>query len=475
MKKEILLKLLEIIAIILLAYISNGHDIFPFVLTYIIYLIETSCFKYIDYKELFRKNLLYEYKCSKNKLFKKTCFYLVRYNLFFIFITIVVGYLSEKLLQINNIGLIFVVMSITIVFEPIVYMIKEYLEVSGYKKIPDKIVFVYKILDIILFLIISLVIFKIIKTNSILLLTLLYLSKILSFIIILYILFQLCYKKNKETFHKNTNDNDKIVKVLKKDQAKSIISIIKYSYIYLSIIILYCTLKYKYGFSYIAVVNKLTNIYFYDIILIVLMSLLVGYLGNKNNKFVLEFKNILNISIIITVIFSLLGGSFIYLIYNRYDNVVFLIFLGLNFIIYDYVCNYVIKYRNFKYLILSLMIGIGIKLISSYSLMLSFSRMGYDIINGEMLSSVLGLFISILFILIFIIRKEKISISKLIEMIMTVVNEGILLALILIVVSIFIPLTINSKLKSLIIILIYLIISYIILKVKKQFYKEEGN
>ena len=68
-----------------------------------------------------------------------------------------------------------------------------------------------------------------------------------------------------------------IIDILSRNNNASIINIIKYSYFYISIVILYFLLKNRYGYSYLNTSNVINNNYLYASLLIVILLFIINY------------------------------------------------------------------------------------------------------------------------------------------------------------------------------------------------------
>ena len=147
-------------------------------------------------------------------------------------------------------------------------------------------------------IIISIVTLRLTKLPIHISISLLYLSKIIAFISIIIIIYLILKKQNikiektKENILKYKNE---IKEILTNNNHKSIINIIKNSYYYISIIILYMILSTKYSYSINHVTEVLTFIYLFAITIIDFITNIVISITKNNDKKINIISHILNI------------------------------------------------------------------------------------------------------------------------------------------------------------------------------------
>ena len=185
-KKEFILKTLKLLSIIILYYIIGKKNIFLYVLSITLYNIFTSCFNHISIKENLSK---IETKKSKYKLFKLLLLVMTIISFLFLLLSIFISDFLSIFLNINNITLIFIFEGLSIITKPLVKLLSEYLQNIKNNYNYNKLINIFNILDNVLLLIIALFTFRILKLKENIAISLLYLSKILSTIIILLILY----------------------------------------------------------------------------------------------------------------------------------------------------------------------------------------------------------------------------------------------------------------------------------------------
>ena len=459
-----ILNTLNVLQIIILYYIVGTKSLFLYTLSLSLYNIFISCFNHISIKDTLKK-LRTNY--TKTKLFKLLTLVICVISLVFLLLSILSSDIISLLLKINNILPVFIMEGIAIFTRPFISVLSEYLENTTNKHI--NIITIYNVLDKILLLLISLFVFRIFKLNNIISISLLYLSKILATLIIVIYLYttkKINFKVN--DVNKDNLDYKKEIKyILANNSHLSIIKIVKYSYYYISVIILYLALSTRYNYKIGDIENIITFTYFYGLVLINYIMYIVKEATREKNeidKLYNSFKVILTFSIILSIISPLICK----VIFNDpsksiyFTMIIFLaIFILLCDITYDEIKNKIITY-------ISLSVGLLFKIILVIPLINSFYRMGYDLLYGDITSTIIGMFLSTIINYIYMRNKSK-NKEKYFPKILDILYENIILAIILILVEFIIPIDTANYFKSLGLIFIYLTISitYINLKNKK--------
>lgn len=123
--------------------------------------------------------------------------------------------------------------------------------------------------------------------------------------------------------------------------------------------------------------------------------------------------------------------------------------------------------KNKKIIYISLSVGLIVKLILIIPLINSFYRVGYNLIYGDITSTIIGLLITTIINFIYIQNKEPQKEKKL-EKILKTLYENILLCIILTICQFVIPIKTDNYFKSLILLIIYLLISIMFIKLKDK-------
>ena len=467
--KNMFIKLLQLIMIIFLYYISGKRNLFIYASTLCLYNIYLSCFSHITLKDTYKK-ITIDY--SKLKILKYIIINITIVNLIFIILSILISDTINIFLKIENTFLPYLIMSLSVITEPITKVLSEYLGSYNKSKLINNLLNLYYIIEIGLLLIISIFTLKIIKMPLYISISLLYLSKIISFIIILIIMYINLKKENiklkKIDEEKKINYKKEIKEILKNNSEKSVANIVKNSYYYISMIILYAVLKSRYNYNTELIEKDLTFIYLYGISLI---NFIIDIIKNvsKNNKNEGVIKSIYTIfehAITTTIIISITSPLICKIIFNNQNNSIYLMmlsFLSIFILLHDTTNEHI---KSKKIIYISLIIGIISKLILTIPLINSFYRMGYNLIYGDIISTILSISMSISINYIYIKSRNKNE--KALERILAILYESILLCIILVILQFIIPIKTNNYIKTLITLSLYIATSITFIKLKKK-------
>ena len=444
--------LLGIIYILLLYYLVNNELKLIITMNFSISLLLYSIFSTTSIKDI-----LNNYKYNKNKLL----LYLI---LTIILLTIpisILSYLEGNILNINNLNITNLLCTIFISINIIIKIIKEYQSNSK----------IYNIYYILLLLInIILLIIQKTKYNIIYL----YITSITLFIIIFILLYILKLRKNKNNIKHNYLKDIKSILVTNKQQV--LINIINTSYIYISTIILYYILTNKYINNNTNII--LSNTYFFGIIFINILYKIIEKnikIDNINNYNIIINK-ILNISLIICIPLMIISYPLSKVIYNSNYNILFpLIILLFFYIIYNTILNISINNISNKKINISMLSGLLIKIIFEIPLINSTYRMGYDITLGSILSTSLGLLITIILLTIFITKKYKINLLNNFNNILNIIYTNIIYLLILVLFTLIVKVDNTKYYINILVIIFYIFISIIFNIIKNKLNKRNAN
>ena len=459
-------KTIKLLTIILLYYIVGSKNLFLYVLSLSLYEILTASFNHLSFKE--RLNEIDNLQ-EKDKLYHVTIVGIVVISMIYLLLSIVISNVINILLGIDNILLIFVFMGLSTVVSPLVKVITDYYENITKNAKYVKIINIYYLFDNILFLIIGLLVFKIFNLSENIAVSLLYLAKIISGSFI--ILFIYSVNKGKNNYEKDLekiNYFREIKKVFVCDGYKRMIVAVKKSYYYVSIIILYLVLSTRYGYKGDEVETIITFVYFYALNII---NYLVYIVKNFNkdllvhmsaiNKIYSNFKIMLSLVIFFGIISpitcKLLFCDDSYAIYLTMMNIM-AIFLLLYDITYESI-------KNKKVIYISLIVGFISKLILIIPLINSFYRMGYNLVYGDVLSTSIGMFLSIIVNYIYIVNTTH-SQEKYFDKVLKILFDNIVFCIILVLVQFVIPMNTDNYFKTLGLLFLYLIFVYVVIKIK---------
>lgn len=468
--KTIIIKIIQFLFLLMLLHIYGDNSLFLYLITLSLYNIYLSCFSHITLKETYQK---IDCQYSKSKILKYVAINIIIICSLFIISSILISDAISISLNIENTFLPYLMMSLSIATEPLVKILSEYLASCDKPKLSSAILTMYYILESFLLLIIGVLTIKVIKLPIYISISLLYLSKIFGFIIVLIIVY-VSFKKSKTTLEKSKekiriNYKKEVKEILMNNSTKSIINIIKNGYYYISIILLYMVLSTRYSYNIDIIEKDLTFVYLYGITIVSIISDIVLFLNKSNykkeniiNYIYTIFKKILTVTIIFGIT-SPLVCKIIFGISDNYMYLMILIFLSIFIALFDATYEHI---KNKKIIYISLIFGIISKLILTVPLINSFYRMGYNLIYGDITSTMVSMFVSIVINYIYI--KAKNPKEKTLEKILTTLYESLLLCIILVLLQFVIPIKTDNYLKSLILLCIYVFISIIFIKIKKK-------
>lgn len=459
--------------ILLLFYLLKDTNTLPLTISFCMYILYSSIFSTTNIKNVIEEFQTKKYYYSRDKVFK----YSIVAVLLLGTLLLGVSYLVGSVIDIDNLNIINIFMTISLLSNIILKMIRDYLEVIGYKKISTNLINIYLVGVLIIEIILSILLFKVFHLNNYINIILLYSVNTIVFIIITILLYILISKRAKKIVktREETKINyfNKIKKIIISNQIETIFNITKGTYIYISVIILYYVLINKYNYSYHLTDTLITSTYFYGLIIIYLIYnsikkfINIDYTNikeNFNNNINKIIKTTLNICILLTIISIpidniLFGGN-----YNILLGLIPLLFF---YILYNYIININIKYSKEKTNIIILLIGLLAKIIFELPLINAVYRMGYSLTLGSILSTVIGLIISIIIGLIFIKNKFKLNLLNNFNNILNIIYESMIYALLLVVFTLIVKVDKVGIIKNILVIIFYLFITVLFHIIKR--------
>ena len=466
-KKTLIFRTIDLISVIILYYIVGNKSIFLYVLTLSLYNIFLSCFDHISIKESF-KNI--KTTKSKQKIFKYLLLIITVISFFFLLLSILINDVISIFLKINNALPVFIIMGISIITRPVIKILSEYLENTTNNKNYGLLIDIYDIIDKIILLVIGIFCFRLLKSSGV---AVLYLSKIFSFMSIIYLLYftrNIRKNYNYVPLEDKINYRKEIKQILKYNSNKSIIKVVNNSYYYISIVIVYFVLSTRYQYKINEIEMAITFTYFYALTIVNYIIFLVRLLTDKLPKEIdaidrlyAGFKTILTIMIVLSII-SPLTSKLIFLTSSKSIYLVMTNFMAIFILLYEMTFSFV---KNRKVVNISLIIGIFMKIILIIPLINAFYRMGYNLMYGDMLSTMIAMLISVIINYIHLRNKDK-NDKKYFEKILNILYDNIILAIILILIQFIIPMDTNDYLRTLGMTLVYLVISIIYIKLKNK-------
>ncbi len=474
MKKKYLygLRALNLVALIILYYIVGSSSIFLYVMTLSLYNIFLACFNDISITKVL--NTLNTEK-AKHKVFKSIMLIVATISMLFLLLSVVISDVVGITLKMNNTLMVFVFMGLTIITEPFMKLTSEYLTSARDNKYYKLVIHGYRVIEKVLLLIVALLIFRVFKVDNTLANALLYVPKILSCLIMTYIVFI----RNKEVQRKpiiilkeQITTKEIYKEVFRDTLSKSIKNIVKNTYYYISIIILYYVLKARYNYVEIDLEIPITFIYFYGLSITNYLVDLVKDLNKilpKENAVIVKIYTNFKLMLTIAIVFGIISPLICKVIFNNPSFGLYLmmtnfmaIFILLYDITYESILNKKVKYG-------SLLLGFLSKLVLVIPLIDGFYRMGFNLVFGDIISTIIAMFISVLINYIYIKAITKAKTNHFAK-VLNALYENIILCIILILLEFIIPIDTNNYFKAIGLIILYIAISllFIILKKKKK-------
>jgi len=268
------------------------------------------------------------------------------------------------------------------------------------------------------------------------------------------------------------------------------VGVIKYSYLYISIIVLYFILKNRYGYNYLKVSDVINNCYFYAIGLINVMLFIISYIESdridkiKENisKKRYEFVNLddyiirlFKILLTVIVVFSIISDAVWTFIFNNDNGYILFMFsnLGVFYIMYSIIVKLSIGNVSDKKMYIALISGLIVKVILVVPLISSLYRMGYNLLYGDMLSSLIAYLVVIILLIINNCKKCRVDFIKKFDKILNIIYYNIILCVILLLFSLVVPVKVNGRVEGLKVVIIYLFVSLIYIIIRKKIDKNE--
>lgn len=492
--KEIIKKnmylLIMIIILILVKFLLKDNNIYYFMLSFSAFLIFVSSFSHVNITTKLLELEEKEYKYSQWKLFCLTLGMILIINIVYIFLINLINIILNSSEYFINFKYVFLSMGFTIFIIPFINILKQYLYVNDNKKISNLLVKLFYCIWIISVIIVILLNYKI-KLEMYIINIVIYLLAFISFIISLSLILLLVKDKSIFSFKllKKRGENKLILKnyiyeVFCNNISYSIKRIVYISYYYISIIFVYYVIFYRYHYKYTDTINIITNTYFYNFLLVMFFVLifLVKYrkeIIDVKNKMIMKkcekvgidklFINISRIIFPITLLLCILSKPILILIFNNDNANIFMFFVWIvPFIVIYLVCMFLVENScSKKKFYITLFSGLFVKIILTIPLINSFYRMGYNLIYGDILSNIIGFFVSFIIGIIYLNNKFEVDFTSSFEKILNIIYENIILCLVLVLSSIIIPLNSFSRLESIGIIIIYISIFLLYFIIKK--------
>lgn len=493
-KKNIIIYIICLSIIFPMSFFLKDVDIFPLAITFSLYIIFISSFKHINI--ITSTQLLKEkehfYICKK--IFKNIIKRILITNSIMLVIIYLLSILTSKILEIKLMPL-FLIMGISIWIIPVLKLIDDYLTIINYQKYKFSILNIFIISYTSYLLLSSILIDKILILKSIINNIILFSGVPICGIIIIIITIMKINKKNlKHNMNNipikevNAINSLKLTKqIIKNNMYISIISIIKNSYLYLSIVYVYYILKNTYKYSIDSINSIIVNTYLYGFVIVIIMTIGILYLiikkyQKEDNSIINDVNNIYNkillilLPVIITIV--LLSNVIWTLLFDTSKYSYILIGVGIYtffLTIYIITIKLLTTINNKKIVITIMLIGLVFKIIFTPFIIDSFYRMGYPLVIGDIISSVISYFIVFIVGNSVITKKYNINLFSNVEKILNIIYNNIIYTVELILVQLIINIKVDTRISAFIVLLIYSIIGIILYTVRLYISKIKNN
>ena len=467
MKKVV--NLLLFIYILLLFYLTKDTVMLPLTISFSMYMLYNSLFSSVNIKDV-----IGTYHDNKKYYLRDKLFLYAILTIFLIGIILAfISYLIGNTLDIDKLNIINIFMSFSLISNILIKVIKEYSEVVGYKKLGNNLINIFYIIVLSISVVLIVLLFNVFKLNNCINFILLYSVNIFVFVVFAVIFYLKIFKRKiKNEDKENIKYIENVKKIVINDKRMVICNVIKSSYIYFSIIILYYILINKYNYSYELVSKSISNTYFYGLIIIYYIFIFIDKYININydnikDNFDKNFNKLikisLNISVLLIIISNPLSNLLIGYDYNILTILVPVLFF---YMIYNFIVNINMKYTKDISVLIVLLSGLFIKLIFELPLINTLYRMGYSLIWGSILSSIIGLIVSIIIGIIFIKCKFKLNLLNNFNNILNIIYESIIYTLVLVLFTLIVKIDTDSRIISLLVIVFYIFISILFSKIR---------
>ena len=472
MKK--IINILYFLLMIFLFYFTKDSNMLLFTMSFSMFIIFSSLFSSTSIKDKINKFNNNKYYYSSNKVFKYTIIFIS----IIILMLMLISYLFSLLINIKGISLVNICMCIYLYTNVIMKIEGEYIN--------NKIINIYNIINIILVFISIILLYKVFHFDNYINICILYLINIINFIFFNIMFYIFIFRKNKYVKKREENKINYIKEVkdcLITDKVNTIFNIIKSSYIYFSIVILYFILINKYNYSYDTIGNYITSIYLYGIGVIYFIYKIINniYIDsfnelknkiiNRNEYNIYNFINkIINVTISLMVLLIIISKPINNILFNGSTiniilDVSYLLFF---YIFYEVIININMICNKEKNVIIILLIGLVISLITSIPIINSSYRMGYNLVSGSIMSIILGITISTIIGIILIRNKLKLSLLDNFNNILNIIYSNIIYTLILVLFTFIVKVDIDKIFNSVLVIIFYIFISIVFYIIKKK-------
>ena len=304
MKKVV--NIMSIILILVLFNLTINKDILSLTISFSIYILLNSIFSTTNIKS------------NNYKILKLSIISILIIGI----ILMIISYETGVILNIEKLNIINIFMVLSLIFNTIFKLTNKYLDCVGYKKLSVKLINVYNIVTLTIKIILTILLFGLLKTPVYVNVISLYLVDVIISLLLGVIIYSVILKKNKLTNKDNKNYITEVKKVLVENKTITIYNLINSSYIYISIIILYFTLSNRYNYNYHSVSMLITNTYFYGLIIVYYIHKIIKIYLNINfkDKFLDNFNKIIKILSTLIIFLTIISKPLSYVLFKSEFN-----------------------------------------------------------------------------------------------------------------------------------------------------------
>ena len=224
--------------------------------------------------------------------------------------------------------------------------------------------------------------------------------------------------------------------------------------------------------------------------IIYIMTLIINYLESNNIKKIKEnikskkyelvklddyLNRMFKILLTIMVIFNIISHSLWTAIFNNDNgNILYIVSnISLFYVMYNIIIDISLDNMTDKKLYIVLLIGMITKLLIIVPLTNSLYRMGYNLLYGDILSTIVSYIFIVALLLIINNKKYMIDFVKKFDTILNIIYYDIILCFVLLLFTIVIPINVESRTEGIKVVIIYLFISLLYIFIGKKLEKNE--
>ena len=425
MIKKVIIFILGLLFLNLLRINFIAEDLFKLLIVLVTYLIFIGSMSHI--------------KCEKKSLFMDSFISIILISFLYFIVSLILGNVLF-----NSFKLLFLLMGLCIFIVPSLNVIKDCLSKKKGKLIRFSFVSV-----VILAIIISVLFYKLSNLDINIVGGIIYLS--------MYIVLIPTLILNRNLIKFNNIKFNNMKKVVSCDIKLSIVKLSNLFYYYLSLLFLYFSLTNVFMYYDKSVTKILIDVYLYYFYFVMfLVSLYNPKKINRNVNIILI--DLLDEMLPKLILISVLSGPVTMIMFgNSYNAFIFGLFVFESFfiIMYNIIINKLIDKKIFNIIIV---LGIVLKCILSVPLINLFYRIGFSMIYGNIISTIMSLLIVIVVGIIYINKNEKCSFVEYFKNMIKVLFVNAILFVILVLFMLIISVKATNIIHAIGIIIVYFVI-----------------